>query len=61
MGATCVPRIVVARCAVRCVECNKRLTPDDIGYGHDCEVYYNQSWYDDVLKPFFGEVRREEV
>jgi hypothetical protein len=24
---------------MRCVECDKRLTPDDIGYGHDCEVF----------------------
>ncbi len=33
---------------MKCVECDKRLTPDEIGYGHDCEVspspaveYYN--------------------
>ena len=23
---------------MKCVECDKRLTPDEIGYGHDCEV-----------------------
>jgi hypothetical protein len=36
---------------MKCVECNKKLTPDEIGYGHDCEVspssmveYYNYDW-----------------
>jgi hypothetical protein len=40
---------------MKCVECNKSLTPDEIGYGHDCEAYYEQGWYDDVLKSFFNE------
>jgi len=27
---------------MKCVECGKRLTPDEIGYGHDCEVGLNE-------------------
>jgi hypothetical protein len=39
MGANNAGLIVIVSCAMRCVECDKRLTPDDIGYGHDCEVF----------------------